>query len=354
MSRIYHRARKRVAGSPGTVEYTGEHQVERATITVLQYDPDHLEEASPASAEECLRYRDSPIVAWLNVNGLSETATLERFGSHYGLHPLVVEDIGNTQQRPKLEDYEDYLYLVCRMISYDERRDRLESEQVSIVLGRTWVLSFQERDGDVFEPVRSRIRGGKGRIRQRGADYLAYALLDAVVDHYFVVLESFGERIEDLEKDLLERPETGLLERIHGLKREMILLRRAVWPLRDVIAGLERLESELIQDTTMPFLRDVYDHVIQIADIIESYRDMLSGLQDLYLNSLSNRMNEVMKVLTIAATIFVPLTFLAGIYGMNFVHMPELHWKWGYPLFWVVAVAIAGGMLAFFRRKRWL
>jgi magnesium transporter len=354
MTRIYRRVRKRPGASPGTVEYLGERRVERVRITALRFDGERCEERELASIDEALAFRDAPGVTWINVDGLHEPAVLERLGALFGLHPLTLEDIVSIHQRPKLDDYQEYLYIVLRALAYDAASGHVQSEQVSLVLGRRFVLSFQETDTAVFRPVRERLSKGTGRLRSSGADYLAYALLDSVVDAYFEILESISQRIETLEDQLVASPSSNLLQSVHALKREMILLRKAVWPLREVVGGLERGESPLIQAGTRLFLRDIYDHTVQVIDAVESFRDMLSGLQDLYLSSLSHRMNEVMKILTIIATIFVPLTFLAGVYGMNFTHFPELKWKWGYLGFWLVSVAVGGSMLAYFRRKKWL
>jgi len=288
------------------------------------------------------------------MNGVHQLELLQEIGTDFALHPLVLEDIANTEHRPKLEDYDSYLFLVVKMLSFDASSGEIQPEQVSLVLAPGVVLSFQERQGDVFQGVRERLRSNKGRIRKMGSDYLAYALLDAVVDSYFVILEQIGEQIEQLEEELVLQSNTRTLDKIHHFKREMILLRKSVWPLREVIGGMQRSESPLIQESTGIFLRDVYDHTIQIIDTVETFRDVLSGLLDLYLSSISNRMNEVMKVLTIIATIFIPLTFIAGIYGMNFTYMPELNWRWSYPLLWLVMITIAGVMIFFFRKKRWL
>jgi len=279
---------------------------------------------------------------------------IEKIGTHFGIHPLVLEDIVNTGQRPKMEDFEDYIFLVVKMLTCDQSQSDMNTEQVSLLLGPNFVISFQERQGDVFDSIRDRIRNSKGRIRKEGADYLAYVLLDAVVDGYFIVLESLGERIETLEDQVIENPTTETLQVINGLKREMIVLRRSVWPLREVIGALERGGSALIHKATGTYLRDVYDHTIQVADTIDSYRDMIIGTRDTYLSSLSNRMNEVMKVLTIIATIFIPMTFIAGIYGMNFQFMPELGWRWSYFVVWGVMIAVAGVMIAYFKRKDWI
>jgi magnesium transporter len=354
MTRFFKRAQRKVALAPGTVEYVGEKKVERVRVSLIDYDDAALKERDITSIEDCFPCRDTNTTSWINVNGLNDTALLTALGNHFGLHSLVLEDIVNTHQRPKLEDYDDYLYIVIKMLDYDDTTGLVTSEQVSLVLGPTYVLSFQEREGDVFEPIRERIRAGKGRIRHGGADYLAYALLDTVVDHYYAVLEKLGEQIESIEDTVIGDPSPDLLGTIHSLKREMLYVRKAVWPLREVVNTLERGESKLINKATHVFLRDVYDHTIQVIDAVESFRDIISSMQDLYLSSISNRMNEVMKVLTVIATIFVPLTFVAGIYGMNFEFMPELKWRWSYLFFWVVVVCIGGGMLHFFWKKRWL
>ena len=354
MSRLTQRRPTKTAQPPGTVEYVGKHKVENVAISVLDYGPASCQESTPATLAELLPHRDTDSVTWIDIDGLHDTALLQGLGAHFGFHPLVLEDVVNTHQRPKLEDYGDYLYIVVRMLSYDAEKRELGSDQVSLLLGEHYVFSLQESWGDVFDPVRERIRGGKGRIRAHGPDYLAYALLDAVVDNYFVIMEQLGEEIEELESQLVEDPRPEQQQAVHQLKREMILLRKSVWPLREVLSGLERTESALLKAETRVFVRDVYDHAIQVIDVVESFRDMLSGLQDLYLSSISNRTNEVMKVLTIIGTIFIPITFLAGVYGMNFQHFPELAWKWSYPAFWVISLAVGGVMLNFFRRRKWL
>jgi magnesium transporter len=266
----------------------------------------------------------------------------------------MLEDILNTDQRPKMEDFGSYIYIVLKMFYPAEPGTEFNTEQVSLILGPNYLISFQESEEDVFEAIRERIRNGKGRLRKLGADYLAHAVLDTIVDHYFVVLEKLGEREEDLEEVLTKNPTTRTLQAIHQLKREMIFLRKSVWPLREVISGLERAESPLIQASTGIYLRDIYDHTIQVIDNVETFRDMLSGMIDIYLSSISNRMNEIMKVLTIIATIFIPLTFIVGLYGMNFKYMPELEWPWGYPAVLLLMAAVSGFMLLYFKRKKWL
>ncbi len=338
---------------PGTLVHVGERKVKTAWITVFDYDPDQCGEHDLTAVEACIRFKETPTVTWLNVSGIHDAALLERLGACYDIHPLVVEDIGNTEQRPKLEDYGRYLYLVLKML-YDGDDGEVVTEQISLVVGPNFVISLQENGKDVFAPVRVRLRNRQSRLRSQGADYLAYSLLDAVVDHYFVILERLGAEIEEVEEDLVRNPTSEVLQSIHRLKREMIFLRKLVWPLREVISALERRESALIKETTLIYLKDVYDHTIQVIETLESYRDMVAGMLDTYLSSMSHRLNEVMKVLTIIATIFIPLTFLAGVYGMNFKHMPELDLPWAYPALWAVMMVSALGMLAYFRRRRWL
>jgi magnesium transporter len=288
------------------------------------------------------------------MDGLHEVQIIGKIGRHFGIHPLVLEDIVNTGQRPKAEDFDDYLFFVLKMLSYDESSGRVFAEQVSLILGPRYLITFQEKEGDVFAFVRERIRKAKGRIRKCGCDYLAYALVDAIVDHYFIVLEKIGEKIELLEEALLEDPNSQTLEAIHHLKRELIFFNKQTRPLRDVFNFLIKDESPLVQENTRPFLRDIHDHMVQVIDTTESFRDMLSSLMDLYLSTVSHKMNEVMKVLTIMATIFIPLTFIAGIYGMNFKFMPELEWKWSYPVLWGVLIVVFVLMIFWFKRKKWL
>lgn len=339
---------------PGSLVYTGEQKMEDVKISVFDYDEEEFQEEEPKEIEECFPFKEKPSVTWINIDGLHRTEIMEKIGRHFDIHPLILEDILTTTQRPKLEDMEDYEFIVLKMLNFDEERNDVETEQISLILGQNFVISFQESSGDVFDSVRERIRKGKGRIRKMGADYLAYALIDAIVDHYFYILENFGEKIESLEEEVVEDPTPQTLQTIHDLKRELISLRKSIWPLREVINRLSKEESPLIEETTGVYLRDVHDHTIQIIDTIETYRDIVSGMLDIYLSSVSNRMNEVMKVLTIIATIFIPLTFIAGIYGMNFEVMPELGVGWAYPAILVVMLVIGIVMILYFRRKDWL
>jgi magnesium transporter len=340
--------------APGTLVHVGEKKVEKVRIRMIDYDEANLEERELETVDECVPYKDKPTVTWINIDGLHEVSVIEKFGINFGLHPLVLEDIVHTEQRPKMEDFENYIFVITKMLSYDEEGNQIKEEQFSLVLGQNYIITFQEGVGDVFELVRDRLRKGIGGIRKRPADYLAYALIDVVVDHYFIVLEKLGERVESLEEELITNPSPETPQTIHHIKRELIFLRKSVWPLRELIANLERGELSLVDENTTVFLRDVYDHTIQVIDMVEMLRDMVSGMLDVYLSSVSNKMNEVMKVLTIIATIFIPLTFIAGIYGMNFEFMPELKWHWAYPIVWAVIIAIGITMLLYFKRKRWL
>lgn len=354
MSRFFKKRTQKIGLPPGTLVHVGEKKIEKTKITIIDYDAEHLEEKVAKTVDECFSFKDKPTVTWINIDGIHEIEIIEKIGNHFDLHPLILEDIVHTEQRPKMEDFEHYIYVVLRLLTFDEIENEINAEQISIILGSNFIISFQEMEGDVFDHVRDRIRNSKGRIRKMGADYLAYALLDAIVDNYFVILEKLGEKIESIEEELVTNPRPETLQTIHELKREMIFLRKSVWPLREVVNSMERGESLLIQDSTTIYLRDVYDHTIQVIDSVETFRDMLSGMLDIYLSSVSNKMNEVMKVLTIIATIFIPLTFIAGNYGMNFEYMPELGWRWSYPIYWMVVLTVAVFMVIYFKRKKWL
>lgn len=354
MLRHYKQVSGKAGLSPGTVVRIGAAPPLPVKVSYVAYDEFNLQERSDVPISEALPPKDRGGITWINVDGVHDTALVESIGSHFSLHPLVLEDIVTTGQRPKLEDYGDYLFITIKVLAMDEQSKEVSSDELSILLGSNYVLTFHETDKDVFEPVRERLRKSAGRLRKGGPDYLAYALIDAVVDNYFTVFERLGEHFEDLQDNVVQDPSPQTLSAIQHFKNELLLLRKAIWPVRDVINGMQRSESPLISRTTEVYLRDVHDHAIQILDTIETFRDMLAGMLDIYLSSLSNRLNAVMKVLTIIATIFIPLTFLAGVYGMNFKFMPELEWRWGYPLLWVFMVSVAVGMLVWFRRKRWL
>jgi magnesium transporter len=338
---------------PGSLIHIGEKKAEKVRITFSQCAETAYEERQVDNIAECFPLKEKPFVTWISIDGIHDTKVMEALGDHFKLHPLLLEDIMNTEQRPKTEDFGNYVYVVLRAPRYDETLKKVLSEQVSIVLGENFVISLQEESSDLYGSLRNRLKNSMGRIRKMGSDFLAYALIDVIVDNYFLVLEKVGENIEDLEDQLLTDPTSKTVQKIHGLRREMIGLRKFAWPLREVINSLQRGESSLIQETTRLYLRDVYDHVSQIIDNIETLRDIISAMLDIYLSSISNRLNEVMKVLTILATIFIPLTFLAGLWGMNFKHMPELDWSFGYPFALLIMLAVAVTMIIYFRRKKW-
>lgn len=348
------RRHARTAGlPPGAVVYRGPEQARPVRLSVMDFDVDTLAEWTTEAVADVAPLRTSPTVSWITVDGLHDTDLLGALGEHFGIDPLVLEDIAHTEQRPKVEAYEDYLFLTLKMIDLDDDA-ALRMEQVSLLLGPHYVISFLETPGDVFGPVRNRIRSARGRIRQQRPDYLAYALVDVIVDHYFVVLEHLSDTGEAIEDQILEEATPDAQEAINTLRRQLIGMRRAVWPVRELLGRLERLESPLVGAGLRPFLRDAYDHAVQAVDLVESLRDVVSSLTDLYMTAISNRMNEIMKVLTIIGTIFIPLTFIAGIYGMNFTHMPELDAPYGYPIVLAVMAAIAGSLLIYFRRRQWI
>jgi len=354
-SRTFRRKPSKVGLAPGTLVHVGEKKSEKVVIRVWSYNSEELIEKELQTVEECLTFKDKPgMNLWVNVDGLDQIEVIEKLGSYFKIHPLTLEDVLNTGQRPKMEDYDSYIYTVLKMILLDEEREEIIIDQVSIILGSNYILSFQEREGDVFDPLRERLKNPASRLRKNGVDHLAYSLIDAIVDNYFLILEHFGEEIEDLEEKLIVNPTPETMRMIQKHKRDMILLRRAVWPLRELINSLQRAESGLIKGTTQIYLRDIYDHTIQVIDSIEAFRDILSSMVDVYLSSLSNRMNDIMKVLTIIATIFIPLTFVAGVYGMNFDYMPELRWHWGYPVVMLGMALIGISMFLYFKKRRWV
>jgi len=347
-------ARKLAGQSPGTLTYIGESKEEKVKIKIIDYNQSDLTEKEIGSIEDCRSFRTKDSVTWINITGIHDMTVIEALGKQFNLHPLLLEDVVNTEQRPKMDDYEDYLFIVLKMLYTGKNSKRIQHEQLSLILVPGVVISLQEFEEDVFDPVRERIRKAKGRIRTTGADYLMYALIDTIVDHYFHLFEDIGEQVETLQEEVISDPQPQTLNQIQDLKREMIFLRKSVWPLREIISALVRGESGLVSADVILYLRDVYDHTIQVIDTVETYRDMLAGMLDIYLSSVSNKMNEVMKVLTIIATIFIPLTFLAGVYGMNFKYMPELEFPWSYPILWVVMISVFGLLLIYFKRKKWL
>lgn len=324
-------------------------------IHIIDYDTKKFQEKEVKKIEECFPFKNTPSVSWINVSGINQTEVIKQLDDKFGLHPLVLEDIKNFEQRPRIEDFGNYIYIALRVLSYNEKKEEINSWQISIILAKNFVITFQSgKESDIFEPIRERIRKYKGKIRKMGTDYLVYRIIDIIIDRYFDILETFGDKVEFLGEEILSNATLESIHMLHNLKKEIIQIRKAVWPLREVISNLERGESSLIKKATQVYLRDVYNHTIQIIDNIETTRDMLSELMDVYLSNINNRLNEVMKVLTVIATIFMPLTFLAGLYGMNFKYFPEIYWRYGYLLFWGIVIVIVISMLFYFKRKKWM
>lgn len=368
-SRLFsNRSRRKLPGAvPGTAVYTGIHQLSEAKILIHDFDESHYEQIPVESITDSKEYLENPSKTWIQVQGLHDMDALEEIWNYFDMHPLVREDIVNTVQRPKIEQFPEYLFFVLRAVvdpvtGQGENSDEAttSTEQISIVLGKNYVISFQESDLPIFDPIIKRIHQPSSRLRRFQTDYLAYALIDTVVDHYFQFLDSLNGQIDELEDFILDEAKPEHLQRIHSLRRDLIYFRKSVWSLRDAINTLIRDDSPLISEELTVFLRDVYDHIVQIIDMVESSREVVFGMFDIYMSNLSHRMNEVMKVLTIIATIFIPLTFVAGIYGMNFdpeaspYNMPELSWYYGYPLSLGIMLLLVIGMLIYFRRKDWL
>jgi len=346
--------RRTVGLPPGTPVHTGARLTEEPIVTVIDFDEMHYYEQVVVSWDECIPPSDSKTIRWIHVQGLHDLELINAIGSNFNIHDLILEDITHTQQRPKMESLKDSVYLLLRAFDYNSDTGELLSEQVSFLAGERYVISFQESGTGLFNPIRKRLHQSLGRIRKGKSDYLAYSLVDLIVDRYFLVLEGFGDRIEALEDKVIIDPSHETLQEIYELRRNTIVLRRHVWPLREIISKLNREESSFIREQTRVYLRDLYDHVIQVNDLVETYRDSLTGILDIYLSSVSNRLNEVMKVLTVISTIFIPLTLLASIYGMNFLYMPELANPYSYPVLLIVMFLIGSILLLYFRRKKWI
>ncbi|MBU3949064.1 MAG: magnesium/cobalt transporter CorA [Proteobacteria bacterium] len=343
------------ASAPGTVTYIGKKQELPVKLHMIDYNETDFTEKNLESLVECLPFKDNHTVTWLNYTGVHDIQNINEVGEIFQIHPLVLSDIANTTQRPKVEEYDNYIFTVIKMCYFKENTGEVYMEQVSLLIGKDYVISFQENDIDVLEGLRERIRNGKGcRVRRLGSDYLLYCIIDAIVDNYFSVLENIGGQIELLEKELMLNATQELLAKIYGLKQELVYLRKSIWPMREVVSTIQRSEHDLVNEGTYVYMRDVYDHTIQVVETVETFRDMASGMLDLYLSTMSNKMNEIMKVLTLFAAIFIPLTFLAGIYGMNFEFMPELKWRFSYPVWWFITISLVVGMIIYFKRKKWL
>ncbi len=338
---------------PGSLVYVGDKYTGQTAITLIQFDSETCEFAALGSLEELTKTQKPNMVSWLNVEGLGNIDVLSEIGNFFSIHPLTMEDILNTDQRPKIEFFDDYVFIIIKMIR-TLKDNNIDYEQVSLILKGDMVITFQEREGDVFDPIRERIRTGGGRIRKNRADYLAYALLDIIADHYFLILENFGERIEALEDKSLTGAGKSTTEEIHGIRHELLTLRKYIWPLRTVMTSLMRDASDFFSPHVVPYLRDLNDHVFQAIDTLEIYRDSITGVLDIYLSSMSNKMNDIMRLLTVISTIFIPLTFIVGIYGMNFKYMPELDSPLGYPIVWGFMILLSTAMIWLFKRKKWL
>lgn len=354
MARLITRKSPPIGLPPGSLVYTGQVDTEKIHLSIIEYTEEKIIEKDNVSIDECLEYLGSPSMTWIQVYGVSNPAMIATIGKHLKFHPLVLEDILSTGQRSKLDIYQDQVFIVVRLLQYDKLTKELKDEQVSIVFGPNYLVSFLEHNEDIFRPIKERLSQGSNRMRKQGSDYLAYTLLDTIVDDYFSVLEQVDANLDHLEEELVHFPKPATLQQIQYIKRDMIVLRKTIWPMRDVVNRFLRLENPLVSPTTQLYLHDVYDHTVQTIDIIEGFRDVVAGMLDVYLSNINIRTNDIMKVLTIVSTIFVPLTFITSLYGMNFEFMPELHSKIAYPLVLSLMAGIAFGMLIYFRRKHWI
>lgn len=353
MVRLFHKKKRPVGLPPGSILYTGK-APDHIHLSILEYTEEQLVEKTDVSLDACLEHIATPAMTWIEVQGISDQVSIASIGKHFKFHPLVIEDILSTGQRSKLDVYENQVFFVVRLLEHDEKSQTLIDEQVSIVFGPNYLISFAEGTNDIFKPIKERLRQGSQRIRSQGSDFLAYTLLDTIVDYYFLVLEKVDKNLDALEMELMHLPKPKTLQEIQHAKVDMVVLRKAIWPIRDVVNRFSRLEKPLITELTQLYLHDVYDHIVQTIDIIEGFRDVVSGMIDIYLSNINFRTNEIIKVLTIVSTIFVPLTFISSLYGMNFDYMPELHTSYGYPIVVGLMVLVACGMLLFFRKKKWI
>ncbi len=344
---------KAAGAPPGQIIYIGDERSEAVKISVIDYDDAHLEENISYSAEDCFKYKNTLTNTWINVDGLHKTDIIEKIGKNYGINSLVLEDVANTNSRPKIDDYKEYVFIILKMLTYEKEKRNLNIEHVALVLGKNFVISFQENEGDLFDTIRARLRDKESRTRHLGSDYLLYCLMDKIVDEYFLIIEAMGEDLQEMEEEVSDKHSEGFIQRYNDLKRNSVYLRKSVWPLREVINYMLRDEVPLLQMKVLPFIRDLYDHTVQVIDVTETYRDLFSDILELYLSTLSLKMNEVMKVLTIISTIFIPLTFIVGVYGMNFKVMPELNWKYGYLMVWGIIFIVAASLIIFFKKKKW-
>ncbi|OJF75813.1 MAG: magnesium and cobalt transport protein CorA [Treponema sp. CETP13] len=353
MARFLIKKEKTIGQVPGEPVFIGEQKVSSTSIQMIDYDKHTLTDMKIEDIREAIKHKDTSTVTWININGLHDTELIKKIGEGFNLHALVLEDIVNTGQRPRLEDYDNCLYLVLRMMFYENKTGKVQSEQLTILVGETFLLTFQEKPGDVFNPVRDRIKNQKGRIRKVGSDYLAYAILDTIIDNYLVIIERIGDKIEDIEDLILENPDETILTKINSYKREINYLSKTIRPAKEFILQLCKLESEIIKEPTRTFFRDLLDLSSQAVDAIDTYRDMLSDYLSMYNSQVNNKLNEIMKVLTIFSAIFIPITFIAGVYGTNFDFIPELHFKYGYFVMWGAMIVLVLFMIRFFHHKKW-
>lgn len=340
--------------APGTPAYLGRERLFSSRIDLIEYSEKNLKiqhDLPPDAIRSDNKEQDGQ-VTWINITGVHQPEFIENIGKKLSLHSLVIEDIVHTEQRPKLDDYDEYLYMVVRMIDLNDQSQHISTEQLSIIVKGNTLVSFIEDEGDIFDPLRDRIKKGNIKLCKSGTDYLLYSMLDMIVDHYFLVLEKIGDRLEEIEFEILDNSFSGSIEKVHQIKRELIFLRKSIWPMREVIGLLSKSDNKFLKGNTDLYIRDVYDHCVHAIDTLETYRDLTSGMMDVYLSSMSNKMNNVMKTLTVIATIFIPLTFIVGVYGMNF-DMPEYHLEWSYPALWLIILSVTGGMIWYFRRKNW-
>lgn len=348
-----HKKTKKYGTIPGSLIHLGRQKAEKTKFSKIIFDENNFDQQFPDSIENCFQISEKPLNTWINIDGLHEIKVIDYIGNKLKIHPLLMEDILNTTHRPKWEEYEDNIFIVLKLVEFRPELNEVRTDQVSIIFGERMVLTFQEMERNTFEPIIQRLQNSAGRVRKMEVDYLVYSLLDLIIDSYFVTLEKIAEKIESLEEEIMSRPKEQTLRKIHKLKREMIYLRKSIWPVREIISKFQRSDSKLIQQNTLVFAGDLYDHIIQIIETLDTFRDMLNGMHDTYLSTISNRLNEIMKVLTIISTIFIPLTFIVGVYGMNFHYMPELGWRYGYFLTWGIMLVLLVVMLIFFKRKRW-
>ncbi|MFI3158173.1 MAG: magnesium/cobalt transporter CorA [Methylococcaceae bacterium] len=339
---------------PGSLVHVGEVHEHEHKITVIDYNKSTLTQCTLKNIAELLPYKTTDTVTWVIIDGLKDVSIIDAIGQHFDIHSLVLEDILNTHQRPKFEEFDDYLYIVIKALSLAADDFNVEYEQVSLLILNKFVFTFKEKPDAIFDPIITRLNNDKSHVRELGTDYLCYVIMDTIVDEYFGLQDAFDELVESVEDELLTNPSAQTLSTIQKIKRELIFLRRTVSPLRELLASIQRSESPLLNDKTKRYFGDVYDHAIRVTEAMESYRDLITGMLDIYLSSISNKMNETMKVLTVFASVFIPLTFIAGVYGMNFEYMPELKWHWGYPALWSVFIGVTIFLLRFFKKKKWI